>query len=110
MYYAQLLMGEGATMATEASILGTPAIYSSSMALNLGNFTELMERYQLVYSYSDPEEALQKAVDILKRPDSKNEWRLRRDRMLSEKIDVTHFIVDIIENYPTSITNKINHK
>ena len=52
MYYAQLFMGDGATMATEAGILGTPAVRSSSMALNMGNFVELMDRYQLVYSHS----------------------------------------------------------
>ena len=110
MYYAQLVMGEGATMATEASILGTPAIYSSSMALNLGNFIELMERYQLVYSYSDPEEALQQAINVLERPGSKREWQLRRDRMISEKIDVTQFIINIVENYPDYINGRFGYK
>jgi uncharacterized protein len=99
MYYAQLLIGDGATMATEASILGTPAIRSSSMALNMGNFVELMERYQLVYSYYNLEEALQKATDILEQPHSKREWQLKRDRMLAEKIDVTKFVVKVLEDH-----------
>ena len=81
MYYAQLLMGEGATMATEAGILGTPAIYSSSMSLNLGNFIELMNRYQLVYSYDNSDEALEKAISILENPDSKREWKLNYYRL-----------------------------
>lgn len=45
LYYARLFMGDGATMATEAGILGTPAVRASSMALNMGNFIELMEHY-----------------------------------------------------------------
>jgi len=68
MYYARLLMGDSATMATEAAILGTPAVHSSTMALNMGNFVELMDRYQLVYSYYGPQEALEQAVRILEQP------------------------------------------
>lgn len=99
MYYAQLLMGDGATMATEAAILGTPAVRSSTMALNMGNFMELMEKYKLVYSYYDPDEALQQAIKILETPDSKGDWQSRRDRMLAEKIDVTEFVINTLEKF-----------
>jgi uncharacterized protein len=100
MYYAQLLMGDGATMATEACILGTPAVRSSSMALNMGNFVELMDRYQLVYSYYDPMEGLMKAESILSNKGSKDEWKQKRDIMLKDKIDVTALVIDSLENYP----------
>ena len=105
MYYAQLFMGDGATMATEAAILGTPAVRSSSMALNMGNFVELMNRYQLVYSYYDPEEALAKAINILELPNSKQIWQFKRDKMLTEKIDVTQFVIDNLTKAPKLIGN-----
>lgn len=107
MYYARLLMGDGSTMAEEAGILGTPAIYSSTLAHRMGYLIELMGRYQLVYSYYDPQEALEQAVRILEQPDSKAEWLRRRDRMLSEKIDVTKFLVDTLENYPNYVGGKL---
>ena len=66
LYYAQLVVSEGATMATEAAVLGTPAVYSSPMAPKLGNFLELMNRYQLVYSSQDYGESLRHATNILK--------------------------------------------
>jgi len=99
MYYAQLFMGDGATMATEAAILGTPAVRSSSMALNMGNFVELMDRYNLVYSYYDAESALEKAVQILDQVNSKQDWQLKRDQMLADKIDVTKLIVMALEDF-----------
>lgn len=99
LYYASLFMGDGATMATEAGILGTPAIRSSSMALNMGNFVELMNRYQLVYSYSDPLKALQHAVELMEQADAKAEWGRRRERLLADKIDVTDFVCQMIEHY-----------
>ncbi len=107
MYYAQLLMGDGATMATEACILGTPAVRSSSMALNMGNFVELMNRYELVFSYYNPLEALEKAESILSTKDSKKQWTVKRDIMLKEKMDVTALVIDSLENYPKYIKGRL---
>jgi predicted glycosyltransferase len=100
LYYAALFMGEGATMASEAAILGTPAVYSSSLALNMGNFIELMNRYQLVLSYCSPREALETARQLLRENNIKEKWMRRRDRMLADKIDVTQYVVELLENYP----------
>ncbi|MBN1994966.1 MAG: DUF354 domain-containing protein [Anaerolineae bacterium] len=99
LYYTRLFMGDGATMATEAGILGTPAVRASSMALSMGNFVELMERYNLVYSYYNPTQALSKAVEFLEQKDAKKEWRQRREKLLAEKIDVTRFLVNVIQNH-----------
>lgn len=99
LYYARLFMGDGATMATEAAILGTPAVRSSSLALSMGNFVELMERYELVYSYYDPVEALNRALCILQRDEAKAEWRQRSERLVAEKVDLTASIVTVIERY-----------
>lgn len=97
LYYASLFIGDGATMATEAALLGTPAVRASSMALNMGNFRELMDRYQLVYSYYEPEKAMEKAEGLLK-CSSKSLWAQRRDKLLSDTVDVTKLIVETLEN------------
>lgn len=95
---ARLYLGEGATMATEAGLLVTPSVYTSSLVGSMGNFEELMGRYKLVYSYRDPAEALRRAVQLMEWEDAKAEWRRRRDRLLAEKMDVTNFVVDMLEN------------
>ncbi len=95
--FARLYLGEGATMATEAGLLGTPSIYVSSLVGTMGNFVELMDRYELVYSYYDPAEALRKAVQLLEQEDVRAEWQQRRERLLAEKIDVTAWAVELIE-------------
>lgn len=99
LYYAQLFMGDGATMATEAGILGTPSVRSSSLALTMGNFVELMDRYQLVYSYYNPTEALEKAVALLEQGNAKAEWQHKREKLLADKIDVTEFMVTELLKY-----------
>jgi len=108
LYYADLYIGEGGTMATEAAILGTPSIHIESTSKGSatgelsGNFLELRDKYGLLYFYPDQNQALKKAISILEDKNSKNEWRKRRERLLSDKIDVTAWMVDFIERYPES--------
>ncbi len=101
LYYADLFIGESATMATESAVLGTPAIFVSTS--KLGSITELETKYNLLYTFSDVEtcqkEALDKAVEILRNKNTKKEWQRKRKNLLDDKIDVTEFMVKFIENF-----------
>ena len=103
LYYATLLIGESGTMTTEAAVLGTPAIYVSSLASSMGNFTELERKYDLLYSFCELDKAIQKAVELIQQPDVKEQWAKKRQRLLADKIDVTQFMIDFIESYPKSL-------
>jgi uncharacterized protein len=98
LYYASLYVGEGATMAVESAILGTPSIYVSTLAGTMGNFSELEEKYSLLFNYSDSEAALAKALELLKEPELKKTWSSKRAALLKDKIDVTEFMVKLIES------------
>lgn len=103
LYYSILYIGEGATMASEAAILGTPSIFISSLAGTMGNFVELEETYGLLYSYKDDSSALDKITEILEDPICKMKWAIRQKRMINEKIDLTALMIWFIENYPHSL-------
>jgi predicted glycosyltransferase len=103
LYYSHLYLGEGATMATESALLGTPSIYISSLAGSMGNFAELESRYDLLYEFASEEQAIGKAISLLSRPNLKQEWRQKVERLLKEKIDLTGFMVWFTENYPESL-------
>lgn len=103
LYYASLYIGEGASMATESGILGTPSIYISSLIDTMGNFVELNHRYRLVYTYKDPNKALDKALELLQNSELKEEWKRKRECLLNDKIDVTKFIVDNIKKYSCAL-------
>jgi predicted glycosyltransferase len=51
MYYADLFIGESATMASESAVLGTPAIFVST--LQAGVLNEIEEKYGLLYMISE---------------------------------------------------------
>ncbi len=101
LYYATLYIGEGATTASECAVLGTHAIYVNT--LRLGYTDEEEEKYDLVYNYSDPEsidgDALDKTIELLKNPNLWQEGKTKREKLLVDKINVTKFMVDFIEQY-----------
>ena len=105
LYYAQLLVTDTQTMTTEAAILGTPAVRFNSFvgSDDMGNFTELEEKYGLIYSFREADRAIQKAIELIQQPDLKEQWAKKQQKLLTDTIDVTQFMVDFIENYPDSI-------
>lgn len=104
LYYANLLIGDSQTMTTESAVLGTPAIRCNSFVGNsdMSNFIELEKKYNLIFNFANHSQALQKAKHILETPGIKELWKKRRDEMLRDKIDVTSFMVWLIEEYPRS--------
>ncbi len=98
---ADLYIGESSTMASESSILGTPAIFVGS--LDLGYINELEQTYGLAYNLSNKggtAQALALAEDIATEIDS-DEWANRRQRLLTEKVDPTKVIVGEVERMAT---------
>ena len=86
--------------------LGTPAIYLDNVGR--GYTDEQEKKYGLVFNYTesleDQEKSIQKGIELLQTPNLKQKFQTRRQKMLSEKIDVTAFMVWFIENYPESVS------
>jgi hypothetical protein len=99
LYYATLYIGEGGTTAVESAVLGTPSLFISSLSGTMGNFRELEEKYGLLFSFRDEKAALSKAIELLQQPAIKDEMKSKRDVLLSNKIDVTKFMADFVDNY-----------
>ena len=98
LYYSDLFIGESATMAIESAVLGTPAIFISS--ISAGVIKELSERYGLVYQFDGPNKhtlGLEKALEILRMSDP-SVWQQRRSKLLNDKIDTTSFLLQEIRN------------
>lgn len=99
MYYADLYIGESATMATESAVLGTPAVFISSS--RRGYTDELEEEYELIFNFSDAnrhEAGLKTALELLEEEASPT-WEQRRRRLLKEKTDTTQVITSAIKEH-----------
>lgn len=97
--FASLYFGESPTMTTESALLGTPAVCISSWAHTLGNF-ELLSKYKLIHYYKpkNQNQALEKALLLLKNKTSKSSWRNRRDIFLEDMVNINECMLDIIQS------------
>lgn len=96
MYYADLFIGESATMATESAVLGTPAIFVSSSTR--GYTDELEAEYGMVFNFHGADRqrrGLDRAVEILSDYDP-DHWRQRREDILADKLDTTSIMLDLM--------------
>ena len=94
-------------MANEAAMLGTPSLRFNDFvgAKKIGVMEELEHVYGLTYGISshEPEKLYTKVEELHAMPNLQEEFRKRRRKMLSEKIDVTAFLVYFIEGYPATV-------
>ena len=109
LYYASLVWAESFTIPAECSVLGTPSIImhnTTSLYLK-----EQEEKYHLCFNFSesfeDQERAIAKGMEILSQPDCKQEWRVKREQLLRDKVDLTAYLVWFFTHYPESAQGKI---
>ncbi|NCB68815.1 MAG: DUF354 domain-containing protein [Bacteroidia bacterium] len=104
MAFATLYIGDSQSMSVEAAMLGTPSVRFNDFAGKISVLNELETKYQLTYGIhsSEPEKLFAKLDELLVLPDLKTVFQQRRQKMLTDKIDVTAFFTWFIENYPDS--------
>ena len=98
----KMVVGESATMASEAAVLGIPAIFISDTGR--GYTTEQDKKYGLIKHYQ--RQQWSKIITTLTKWGSQDiaaQWQDKRQNMLRDKIEVTDWLVDLVEQYPDSI-------
>ena len=102
--FAHLFIGESSTMASESAVLGTPSFYINDSQLG---YTNDLAKYELLYTYTESEQdqikAIKEAEDLACKLNVKEDYLTKREKMLSDKIDVSAFLVWFVENYPESV-------
>jgi predicted glycosyltransferase len=92
--FADLFVGEGATMASEAGLLGTPSIYINPIPA-CNNIDQ--EKYETVFNFDSANGVIEKIDEILDTPNYKKLWKERSTRLLESKIDVTAMLIEYVE-------------
>jgi uncharacterized protein len=97
LYYATIYVGEGGTTASEAAILGTPAVYVNN--LTMGYINDEKEAGLLFQTTS-----FKKIIEFIDQilSTGKGVYLELCDRLIKHKIDPTEFLVWFMENYPDS--------
>lgn len=104
MLFSSLYFGDSATMASESAILGVPAIYLDDK----GRFytDEEEKKYGLVFNFKLSENEIYKALDqaikLIKDSHLKVNMMEKKQKLISDHIDVTAFLVWFTLEFPQS--------
>ncbi|MEM7393162.1 MAG: hypothetical protein AAF492_12525, partial [Verrucomicrobiota bacterium] len=95
--FSRMLIGESATMASEAAVLGVPAFFISDTGRGYTDDQE--EHFKLTFNYQrkDADKALEQVEALLKQDDLAEDFQARREKMLGEKIDTTSWMIDYVD-------------
>jgi predicted glycosyltransferase len=109
---ATLFIGDSQSMTVEACMLGIPSVRFSDFAGKISVLEELEHKYGLTYGIPcrDKEDLFSKTRSLLNDKHIKEEFQKRKQIMLSEKINVSGFITDLIVNYPAVLKSIRSHK
>jgi uncharacterized protein len=97
-FYSSLYIGEGATTASEACFLGTPAIYINT--ISAGTIEE-EEKYGILFNFRNFEGVLGQVTKVLNEK-NKDKYNILSRELKKGKIDLTSFLTWLIEEYPQS--------
>jgi len=94
---AELYVGEGATMAAEAAVLGTPAVFVHTA--RLGYMLDLEEEFELLWNTESEDRARTISEACLGDLEATREtFRRRRKAMLERRIDVSDWLIDQVRS------------
>jgi len=85
---ASLVVGESPSMATEAALLGVPAVLVSSWAGRCGNMQVLERQYGLMQVFAESQHGVGAAVAIAESPPDRASIAARRQALLADLCDI----------------------
>ena len=105
MAFADMVIGDSQTMVAEAAVLGTPSLRCNSFVGRLSYLEELEHKYGLTVGIRPEnfEKLIDKINEWLSNPNLKKDWMAKRQRMLTDCIALTDWIVKLLEKLKRGI-------
>ncbi len=97
--HAAFFIGEGATMAAEAAILGIPSIYNY---MRFGYLQKLEEENLLTYA-KRIDEIIDQTKNTLNTPEVYDMYKKNAEKLKNQCIDMVKFMEWLVENHPNSL-------
>jgi predicted glycosyltransferase len=91
LYFASLYIGEGATMACESAILGTPALYVNSLSMG---YVNALAQNKLLYHLNSSEHVLTTVKSIVREENFKANNIARKEQFIAKMDSTTDFLID----------------
>ena len=105
--FSKMIISDSLSMSVEAAVLGVPAIRYNSFVGRISVLNELENKYDLTYGFNakDSESTtamIRKIEELLAIAHLPKIWQEKRKKMLSEKINLTTWMIDLFNNIITA--------
>lgn len=105
--FSKMIISDSLSMSVEAAVLGVPAIRYNSFVGRISVLNELENKYDLTYGFNakDSESTaamICKIEELLAIAHLPEIWQEKRKKMLSEKINLTTWMIDLFNNIITA--------
>ncbi len=101
LHFAKMVITEGETTATEAVLLGTPAVYANPLLT--GVMKEQIEKYKIVEHAVGQKAVFAKVQEMLENKGLQENLEKKRDQLLADKIDLTKWMVEYVSSFDVRI-------
>lgn len=110
--FAGLFIGDSQSMTVEAAVLGVPALKFNAFKGKISVLNELENVYGLTYGFNTHEFdlLLKKTDELLQDDELKSGFIQKKNKMLSDKIDVTAYYHNLIKEFTLQSKYKSNVK
>ena len=97
--FSDMVIADSQSMIIEAAVLGIPSIRCNTFVGRTPVIEHLEQRYELTYGFLPQQELemFSRLEIFLNDNDIKKKWAERRSRLLAETIDLTSWMVDLVE-------------
>ncbi len=98
--YADLFISDSGTMSSEAAVLGTPSIMFHDFIGRLKVMEEKEKKYGLMFGYRPDQfaEMVKKIKELAENNNLREEWMIKKMKMLDEKEDLNKLMYSIFTN------------
>ncbi|MCR4417182.1 MAG: hypothetical protein NUV92_05500 [Ignavibacteria bacterium] len=109
--FAKIFISDSTTMCVEAAVLGTPSIEIDDWFEDFEQYKLLSEKYKLLKGfYPQEENKIFNFIDeLLNNQNLENDFQIRRKAFLNDHIDITKFMIWLLENFPESVKDLRNN-
>lgn len=110
--FAKIFISDSTTMCAEAAVLGVPAIEINDWHSDFRQYKDFNGKYGLIWGFkpNDEENIFIKINEMINNKNLKEEYELKRNKLLDDTIDVSSFIYWLLSEYPSSVEKYFQDK
>jgi len=96
MAFSKMIICDSQTMAAEAMVLGVPSVRINTFVNKISYLDELENKYELGYGFFPNEHntIIETIKHLSSAPEVRDVWQQRKQKMLSDKIDLNAWMVE----------------